>query len=162
MVAPLAFGHGGEDHGAPVPTASQVVSPRATAVSDAFEMVAVLEGRKLVIYLDQFASNAPVPGARVEVEGGALKGVAKELAPGVYALDAASLPAAKYPLVISIDTADTADLMAATLDVAQPQAEVIHVHQRSEWVVWGSAGALALVGGALWRARRQRKLKEPK
>jgi cobalt-zinc-cadmium efflux system membrane fusion protein len=71
-----------------------------------------------VIYLDSFASNAPVPGAKVEVEGAGLKGVAVEVAPGVYQLPAPALGAGKHALTVSIETADNADLLATTLDVA--------------------------------------------
>ena len=160
LSAPLTvFAHGGEDHGAPTPAVSLSVAPRAAANSEEFEAVAVLEGKKLVLYLDQFTSNAPVSGAKVEIEGGGLKGVAAELSPGIYAIDAASIAPAKHALTISIETGDSADLLSATLDVAPPPAGVVHVHGWSEWLVWVSAGVLALVGGVLLVIRRRKQLK---
>lgn len=136
------FGHDGEDHGAPPPAVSQTVLPRATASSEAFEMVAVLDGKRLVITLDRFASNEPVTGAKVEVEGGGLKGVAAESSPGVYSLDAAALTAAKHPLTIAIESGDSADLLSATLDTSMPPPEVTSAHAPSwrEWTVWFGAG----------------------
>ena len=35
----LAFGHGGEDHGAPPPPVAQVVEPRTAAATEEFEVV---------------------------------------------------------------------------------------------------------------------------
>jgi len=154
-VTPAAFGHGDEDHGAPAPAVSQAVSPRAAAFSEEFEAVAVLEGKKLVLYLDRYASNEPVAGAKVEIEGGGLKGVAAESSPGVYAMDAAALTPAKHPLTISIEAGDSVDLLSAVLDTTPPQAAVTHVHTWGEWAVWLGAAALALAAGILVMIRRR-------
>jgi hypothetical protein len=159
--APLsAFAHGDEDHGAPAPAVSRSIAPRAVASSEEFEAVAVVEGKKLMLYLDRFSSNAPVTGARVEIEGGGLQGAATETAPGVYAMDAASIAPAKHPLTISIEAGDSADLLLATLDVAPPPPTgLVHAHGWSEWVVWGSAGVLGLVAGTLLVIRRRKQSK---
>jgi hypothetical protein len=77
----------------PLPV-SQSVTPRAAAATEEFEVVTSLEGKKLVVYVDRFASNEPVTQAKVEIEGAGLKGVASETAPGTYVLDVATLPAA--------------------------------------------------------------------
>lgn len=161
FATPAAFGHGDEDHGAPAPTVSQAVAPRAVASSEEFEAVAVLEDGKLLVYLDHFASNAPVFGAKVEIEGGGLKGVATESSPGVYGIAAAALTPARHHLTISIETADSADLLSATLDLAPTPAAAgqPHVHGWSEWLVWLGAGALALLGGVLLAMRRRKHAK---
>lgn len=155
-VAPVAFGHGGEEHGAPPAPVHQTVLPRALAATEEFEMVAVLEGKKLAIYLDQFATNAPVSGAKVEVDGGELKGVAIESSPGVYDLEVPALTAAKHPMTISIETADSADLLLAALDTSLPRAEATHVHDRREWKVWIAAAVLGLAGVMLLMIRRKK------
>lgn len=157
--ASAVYAHGGEDHGAPPPAVSQTILPRAIAASDEFEMVAVLDGKKLVIYLDRFASNEPVIGAKVDVEGGGLKGAAAESSPGVYGLDAAALAAAKHPLTIAIESGDSADLLSATLDTSAPPAEVTHAHGWSEWAIWFGAASLGLVAGLLWLIRRKKQSK---
>ncbi len=163
LSAPLAaFAHGGEDHGAPAPAVGQSVAPRAVASSEEFEAVAVLEGKKLVLYLDRFASNAPVVGAKVEIEGGGLKGAAAETSPGVYAMDAAAIVPAKHPLTVSIEAGDSADLLSATLDVAPPPAGVAPAHGWGELLVWRGSGALALVGGVLLAIRRRQQSKGAK
>ena len=66
----------GDDHGEAVPAAAGTASPRVSSSSDLFELVGIAQGEKLVIYLDRFATNAPVLAAKIEVETGAAKGLA--------------------------------------------------------------------------------------
>ena len=77
MGSSLALAHGGEDHGdegkSPAPTTA--IAPRASAQSDDFDLVAVLEagepqGARLYITLDRFKTNEPVVGAKLEVDAG--------------------------------------------------------------------------------------------
>lgn len=160
-VAFSAFGHGGEDHGAPPPPVTQAGAPRAAAATEEFEVVTSLQDRKLVVYVDRFASNEPVAQAKVEIEGAGLKGVASETAPGTYVLDVTTpLPPAKHPLTISVEAGDSADLLTATLDTSTPVASVAHAHDRSEWVVWVLSGALLLGTGMLFAIRRRRHAKK--
>ncbi len=158
-VAFSAFGHGGEDHGAPPPALSQNVAPRASAATDEFEIVATLEGRQLLVHVDRFTSNEPVADAKVEVEGelAGAQGLASETSPGTYLIElAADLPAARHPLTISIETSDSADLLSVELDTSQPASATPHSHYRSEWTVWALAAVLLLAGAALLLLRRRR------
>ena len=66
----------GGDHGEAAPAAAGTTSPRVSSSSDLFELVGIAQGEKLVIYLDRFATNAPVLAAKIEVETGAAKGLA--------------------------------------------------------------------------------------
>lgn len=157
-LAPGVFAHGDEDHGAPAPAVTQAVAPRAEAASEDFEAVAVLEGKKLVLYLDRFASNAPVVGAKVEIEGAGLQGVAVETSPGVYAIDAPAVTAQKHPLTISVEAGERADLLSTTLDVAPPPAPA-PMDGRNGWIVWLGAAALALLALVLLVLRRNRNAK---
>jgi hypothetical protein len=156
--ASAALAHEGEDHGAPLPAAHSPASaahPRAEAASGDFEIVAVLADGKLTLYLDHFASNAPVAGARVEVEGSGLHGTATETQAGVYVMDAPTLPPARYGLTVAVETTDNADLLPVTLDIAPPTAASAHAPQQSGMLAWLGVGALALAGGAGWAARRR-------
>ena len=147
----------GHTHAEPEkPVVSADVAPRASAQSEEFELVAVLASKKLTLYLDRYASNAPVADAQIELESGAVKIVAVQTEPGVYVLpgDPFSRPG-KYPLVFSIQTADSADLLTATLEVAPPVAAV-PAKTQDKRIVWGAAGALLLAGiGVTWIRRRK-------
>ena len=161
-----AFGHGGEDHGAPPPALSQSVAPRASAATADFEVVAVLEDRKLLVYVDRFASNEPVAGARVEVDSDVVsaQGLASESSPGTYVIQlAADFPAARHPLTISIETSDNADLLSLILDTSQPPGTAApHTHAWSEWAVWLLAAGLLFAGAALLLLRRRRQHRSPR
>jgi LPXTG-motif cell wall-anchored protein len=148
----------GHNHAAPESILTAAIAPRATTASDEFEIVAALEGNQLVVYVDRFASNAPVANAKVEVEGAGLKGYASETAPGTYVMNvaAATLPA-RHPLAITIEAGDTTDLLSTTLDTSRPVASNEPVVGWSERVVWIIAGTLLLAAGALLAVRRRKK-----
>jgi hypothetical protein len=158
-----AWAHDGEDHSAPAAVTTQTILPRASATTDDFELVAVLEDRRLLIHLDRAASNQPVPKARVEVEGAGPAAVAPEVAPGgVYALALAQpLPAGPHALTFTVQAADAADLLTATLLVPAPAA-VDAAAPAAGPAAWagrigpGLAGGLVLAGLAwiAWRRRR--------
>lgn len=147
----------GHSHAAPAPAAvGQSIAPRAVAATESFEVVAVLEDKKLVVYVDHFASNEPVVKARVEVDGAGLKGVATEWYPGTYLLEVATaLPPARHALTISIETSDAADLLTATLDTSAVAASVTPLQGWGEWAAPGLIAALLLFTGLLFAARRR-------
>lgn len=147
----------GHSHAAPVPVAVTANAPRAVAVTEELELVAALEGKRLVVYVDRFSSNEPVVNAKVEVEGAGLKGLAREAAPGAYVMEVATaIPPAKHPLTISIEAGDSADLLLATLDTSRQAEREVQVHSLNEWAVWIVA-ALLLTAGVLLIARRNRR-----
>ncbi|MDP2811635.1 MAG: hypothetical protein Q8O34_15965 [Rhodocyclaceae bacterium] len=140
----------------PATVAAPLATPRAVAATEDFEVVAVLEGKQLVVYVDRFASNEPVAKAKVEVEGAGLKGLASEAAPGTYVMNvAAAIVPGKHPLTISIEAGDTADLLGATLDTSQPVVIDVDAPGWSSRVVW-SVAALLLAAGALLVVRRSK------
>jgi hypothetical protein len=149
----------GHTHAAPEPIPVVTLSPRAAAATEEFEVVAAIEGKKLVVYLDRFASNEPVTKAVVEIDGGGLKGVG-EIAPGTYTLDlATAMSPGKHPLTIAIEAGDTTDLLTTTLDISPAAAGEEHVHGWSERIVWIVAGLLLLAAGAMLAMRRRNKSK---
>src|SRR6266851_8235247 len=68
LAAPYAAAHEGHDHQAPSAPSAPGASARAEASSAAFELVAIARGAELAIYVDRFATNEPVEGAKIEVE----------------------------------------------------------------------------------------------
>ena len=148
----------GHSHGeAAAPAMTVAGAPRASAETDEFELVAVLEGKKLTLYLDRFATNEPVADAQIEVDSSTLKAAATQVGRGVYSLPGeAFVNPGKYPLAISVQAGDSSDLLTVTLEIPQPVAGVAPVNALSNWAVGGAAGALLLAGAALVAVRRRK------
>lgn len=151
-------GHGGHD--APSSALPAALAPRIEAQSETFELVAILEGGKLTLYLDRFATNEPVTNAAIEIESGAFKATAQPGGEGVYTAPAEALTEpGQYPLVFMIRAGGETDLLNGTLGVPSPPGVTSHPHHWSEWLVWivGVLAALAVIAWLLGR-RMTRKI----
>ena len=158
MVPGLLLAHGDEDHGAAVPAAPPTSqAARVEAVSEQFELVGSLQGDKLVVHLDRFATNEPVVGAKIDVEGGPLKAATAAEQDGVYAVPAAALTKpGTYPLVFTVQAGETADLLTGDLIVAG-EAPVANssAWPTSRWITASLAAAVIAGAGVFaWRRRR--------
>ncbi len=129
FAAPGAHGPNGEHLDGPAQTASVgSAAPRMEAKSETFELVAHLREDELSMLINRFETNEPVLDAKVEVESGAVKAVAKFHSDhGDYAIDdPAFLKALKapgaHPLVITVLAGADTDLLEGTLNTeAQPR-----------------------------------------
>lgn len=143
-----AWAHEGHDHGAAVREPRLEAAPRASAESEEFELVAVLEkDGGLTLYLDRHATGEPVADARIELESGAFKALAQAREAGVYAVAGEALRApGRHPLTLTVTAGNSVDLLAATLDV--PQARAASATQGKadlpSWATWVAGGLLAL------------------
>jgi len=159
FVQPL-LAHEGHDHGdAPKPVPVTDAAPRFEAASEEFELVGVLHGSALTLYLDHYASNAPVVKAMLEVEVGQQKIQAKESEPGVYRLELGNTLATKpgrLGLVFTIQAGESVDLLTANLEIPAAKAPVADAAVFA-WRRLGWAGlALPLLGFWVWRRRSRR------
>lgn len=124
VAAPGAHGPNGEHLDGPTQTASAAGStaPRMEAKSETFELVAHLRDDELSMLINRFETNEPVLDAKVEVESGQVKAVAKFHSDhGDYAVDdPAFLKALKAPgahaIVITVLAGSDADLLEGTLN----------------------------------------------
>lgn len=158
LLAPLAsvWAHEGHDHGPALKPVDIPVLPRFEAQGEAMEVVGVLAGETLLLYLDRFDSNAPISGATLEIDSPQLKGVAMAREPGVYEIAATALQApGKYPLALTVSSGDLTDLLAADLVVPAPVTGgagtgVGSIAGGSWWsLLW-----LLVVGPVLWLGQR--------
>jgi hypothetical protein len=145
----------GHDHDAP-PASTGPVLPRFSAVSDAFELVGVVSGKQLTVYLDRFEDNAPVKDAKVELEIGGEKVALEQRADGEYA---GALAQELKPGVIAVTAAIVAgvesDILAGHLDLHE-EAMANDGHARG-WRVYAGWAAVAVVAlSALAFAMRRR------
>lgn len=171
--AAAALAHEGEDHGPPATVNARPLLPRVTAHSEAFELVGVLEpGGRLLLWLDAAATNEPVAGAAVEVEGAGVNARAAEVSPGVYEIKLPQAPAAgQHPFTFTVQAGDEMDLLGAPLVVAPvegaghaPAAPAAGTATPAAWMGpagWAllgaavGAGVMALAMAALSARRRQ-------
>ncbi|MBX9899771.1 MAG: hypothetical protein K2Y28_03220 [Burkholderiaceae bacterium] len=145
------FAHDGVDHDAPKAVVNEQGTPqgalRATAQSELFEVVLILQDKKLLIYLDSFDTNEPIPKAKIAFDGSTIKGQATETAPGVYSLDVATLVPAKHVFNMTIEAGESIDLLASSLDTSitttPPAATMEHSHW--PWLLGGVVLLVALV-----------------
>ena len=115
----------GHDHGDEAQaTSAGVALPRFAATSELFELVGVLNGSRLTLYLDHADTNAPVKNAQLELEFAGNKLKVKPHGEGEFE---ATLPAAPKPGVIAIADVVVAgqqtDLLAGELDLHDNKAE---------------------------------------
>ena len=172
LLAGRAHAHEGHDH-AEAPPPSIEMAPRASAQTADFELVAVLEDGKLLVYVDRFGSNEPVADAQVEIDDGAASTAAAQIAPGVYALSGERFAApGAHPLTVSVQSGNTADLLVATLEVPAPAptrgaAVSGPASSATAWLTatpaawWAAPAAVALAGVGLFVARRRGRVGDP-
>jgi hypothetical protein len=136
----VALSHAGHAHGNEPPPPEIRSAPRATAASEAFELVAVLDGASLVVWLDRFATNEPVVGATLDVETPAGP-VSAAVEGDVYRLPTpwAAEPGA-HELLFTVADGGAFDFLTATLTIPEPPAAAAPAPQ-----------PLSLVGAALAR-----------
>jgi len=139
--------HGGADDG----------PPRMEAFSELFELIAHLEPDALVMMVNDYASNAPVDAAVVELDRGGLRvQAAFDPASGAYRFSAPELLAAlaqpgTHSLAFSIDSGDEFDIVAGVLVVAEHEHPT-HTGHLGWWLA--ALGGAALMGYAVLAVRR--------
>ncbi|MGJ7580097.1 hypothetical protein ACSFA3_07935 [Variovorax sp. RHLX14] len=174
LAAPGAHGPNGEHLDAPAQqtAAAGGNTPRFETKSETFELVGTLRGDELSMLVNRFETSEPVLDAKVEVESGDMKAVARFHADfGDYSVDdAAFLKAMKAPgehaLVITVVAGAESDLLDGTLRVGGGQAAGqvdAHGHAHEDGRYFGlSIGAwmaivLVVLGGLGWAVFRNAK-----
>ena len=162
--APIAWAGPGHDHGDEPAAAAGSTSPRVTAHSELFEVVGIVDGRTLTIYLDRYSDNAPVNGAKIEVEAGSAKGMAVEQPDGTYTFSAdLLLKEGSLPVTLAVSAGKDTDLLAGDLVIGHAQADTNAAPAAATWrtnkLVWaGAAASVVVLAGAafLWRRHSRR------
>jgi cobalt-zinc-cadmium efflux system membrane fusion protein len=114
-VSPAAA-HEGHDLEPAAAVAAVHALPRLTATSETYELVAVLDGIRLTIYLDRFRDNAPVTGAAMTVTVNDEAVAAQPAADGTYALASRQFESGGVvELVFDIKASDGDDLLIGKL-----------------------------------------------
>ena len=162
-----AAAHGGDDHDHAEESAAVVgasAAPQLEIADANFELVAEIADRKLRIYLDQPATNAPIDGATIEVTAdGIPAGTATAKADGTYELPApwADEPGTKK-LKFTVTAGDlksdlAGDLVIVHADKAPPQMDAGWPALLSSVPTWIIAVGTALLGFVIAMVVRPRR-----
>lgn len=158
LALPLATQAGeGHDHGeAPAATGGPAL-PRFSAVSETFELVGVINGTNVTLYLDRTDNNAPVKDAKLELEIGGNKIAVTQHGEGEYEATVSNLPkTGQLPVSATVIAGNETDLLAGELDLhTDSNSTSAHAHSWKEYALWTGIAAVAL--GALGWAVRRRK-----
>jgi cobalt-zinc-cadmium efflux system membrane fusion protein len=149
----------GHDHGEAPAAATGTAAPRLTSHSDLFELVGMVEGNEMKIYLDRFATNEPVTDAKIEVEIGNIKGIAAAQADGSYIFknDVFTKPG-DLSVSFTVIAGKDADLLAGDLKIDGPIDDHAHDEAAKPWLRWAAyAGGALLLAAVVFVAMRRRK-----
>ena len=146
----------GHDHGDAAPAAVGQALPRFSAVSETFELVGVLRGKQVTLYLDRFADNSPVRGAQIELEIAGVKFKAEAHGDDAYEVVLKEAPKpGVLPITATVTAGTEVDLLAGELDLheAAHTDEPAHEHSWKEFAGW-AAGGLAVLAVLVFAGRR--------
>lgn len=161
--APTLQADAGHDHGDAASKVSSPGLPRFSAASDLFELVGVLNGKQLTLYLDRSADNSPVKGAKLELEIGGATIDAKARADGEFdATLPQPLQPGVTPVIATVVAGPQTDLLAGEFMIPDElRAEVPPARKWQQVAGWTAAGlllftALAWLGRRAWGRRAAR------
>ena len=148
----------GHSHGDEIPNASSPGAPRFAATSELFELVGVVNGTQLTLYLDHSADNSPVKGAKLELELGGSKIEVKPRADGEFDASLAQpLKPGVTPVTATVTAGAETDLLAGEVNIAEaPQAAAAPAQGWRRYAAWSAAG-LGLLAALAWLAQRMRR-----
>jgi hypothetical protein len=165
LIPSLARASEGHDHGE-APAAAGPALPRFAASSETFELVGVLAGKQITLYLDRSADNQPVTEAQIELEIAGVKFKAEKHGTDTFEVVLAEAPQpGVLPITARVTAGKEMDLLAGELDIhAEAHADVpahVHAHTWYEYAGWLAGGAamlalLVLAGRHMVGARRVR------
>lgn len=159
--ASLAPAHDGEDHGA-APAVTHAIAPRFAARSAAFDVVGIVQGGQLALYIDRAADNAPLTKGSIEIEG---EGVQLRLEAGpdaVFRAPAGILAnPGRHALTLTIEGGDTTDLLTAQLDSTPDSAPLPADAAAGSWPLAYLALPLLALAAFFFKRQHTRRKENP-
>jgi hypothetical protein len=156
----FALASPGHDHShdAAPQTAAASALPRFEAHSELFEVVGVLHEDELSVFVDRFNSNAPVLGAKVELESASAKAAGQfHEDHGDYSFALASFKKpGSHPITLTITDGEDIDMLAGNLvvpeEVASHASSTSFIRQAGIWTF-----GLPVLAALIWLGRRLHK-----
>lgn len=155
LLSPNAHAGPGHDHGAGDSKVSGSALARFAAVSEEFELVGIVEGQRITLYLDRFADNTQVRDAQIEIEIAGNKYNAKKFGEDDYEIILKEeLKSGMIAVTATVNAGDVTDLLATELDMHKDEQGQVTRFSWKAMALWTGAALLALL--ALAAARRIR------
>lgn len=152
-----ALADDGHNHGEAPATAAGPAMPRFAATSDLFELVGVLDGQKLALYLDHAGDNSPVKDAQLELDIAGTRVPVTGVAEGEFqAALAAPLAEGVSPVTATVVAGSDTDLLAGEIDVHAAAHAHVEPTGRRNALVAGTVAAVLLALAAVWPLRHGR------
>jgi hypothetical protein len=157
LLSPLAIAGPGHDHGDTATQGKGSALPRFAATSEDLELVGIVNGKLVTLYLDRFTDNSPINGAQIEIEIAGHQYKAEKHGEGEYEVILKDmLKPGVMAITATIQAGDLTDLLATELDL---HADESVTGPRSPWktvALWIGAGLLALLTlGGMVRFRQK-------
>lgn len=135
-------GHGDE---APPSVAVSTLEPRVTASSNTVELIGILRDDTLWLYVDRYATNEPINGARITVANGSASSQAKPEAEGLYSVKGEWLEQpGRREIHFAIEAEKVSDALSGNLEIPAVAAEVAERHWQ-DYAKWAGLAAVSLV-----------------
>jgi len=159
-VSGAALAHEGHHEAEPeAAVAAAVPAPRAALDTPQIELVVQREGSDIVLYLDDYTTNAPLDALQVSLRSGSLTLQAAASGEGAYRIAGDLIDArSEQPLDILVHGAGLDARLQAVLPPAaeaQPAGEAAPAWHDEWWIAAAVLAALTLLG-AVWLLRRRR------
>ena len=118
----------GHDHGPAEPVEAGPSSPRLVAVSETYELVAILKDQELTVYLDRVKDTSPVVSAVIQMDVNGKTLVAQSQTDGTYKIKTSSLSkAGTHEVIITIVDGQNTDLLVGSIKI--PEENHTHSHE---------------------------------
>ena len=164
LLSPLAIAGPGHDRADTTPQAIRSTLPRFSATSEDLELVGILNGKLVTLYLDRFIDNSPVNDAQIEIDIAGSKYKAQKHGEGEYEVTLTdTLKTGVMAITATIQAGDLTDLLATELDSRSDESVPGPPSASKTIAMWVGAGLLALLTLGVMARFRQKTvaLKEP-
>ncbi|MEO6697507.1 MAG: efflux RND transporter periplasmic adaptor subunit [Gammaproteobacteria bacterium] len=144
-------GHGDET---PSPTAITAPEPRVTASSSNIEWVGIVRDHTLWLYVDRYATNEPLAGARIMVTNGSASSQAKPEAAGLYSVKGEWLgQPGRHDIHVTVEAEGISDALSGSLEIpgVATETKVRHWQDYAKWAGLAVVGLVLLVIVLKWR-----------
>ena len=158
MTTLTAWAGKGHDHGEAPVSAAGLAQPRFSAVSENFELVGVVNGKQISLYLDRTSDNSPVKDAKIELELGGVKVDVKPHGEGEFeAMLAQELKPGEIAVSATVFAGKETDLLAGDLDIHK-DTHTDEATSSQAWKLYGlwALGVLSALALMVWGWRRVR------